>query len=521
MSYATSSAQPAQLDRYADVTGRIDHELAAEAGSLGACLRHFEATCRESGYTVNVSYLADALRAYAQAAEPVDRWVQAVGRGFERADQRTWSIWVLVARWLGWLRSYPRRNSVGLQAWLDELRNRRIVVNPDGPFSVQATRIIIITAAQRPNDAMSVVGSRVFFSSVGDALSQALVSTQNLIFVFRIAFLLSGILERLVGHKPASMLMAQLERPVLKVLHSSTTVPGSVLGVSDYAEIRFSEIDMTLKTIEEQIRALQDDIGQLSSQVPPHEENLAEVERLKKELQQRIDTLKADRDQFWNKLKPSKGGLAWGFDDGMTDAPWRTRSDDSEDQIAKLEIELALLSERESSLRGELARLTIMIEKAREQQTGLQHAQTGLQEKLKRGVSLDGPTLRRGNPPTLFGCTYYVAQFRRIDWGPPMGDAYKWNENAQLSGYDVGTTPVPGAILVIGKKSGIADWSSGHVAIVESVQLEQDGSYTLTVSEGNLIEGQPPGPGNIKEHRVQKITKAELPHISYIYDKRI
>lgn len=87
MRYAVSSAQPFQLYRYSDVATRLDHELLAEARSLGACLQHFEATCREPGFALRASPLADALQAYARAAEPVDRWVHAVARGFEQADQ--------------------------------------------------------------------------------------------------------------------------------------------------------------------------------------------------------------------------------------------------------------------------------------------------------------------------------------------------------------------------------------------------------------------------------------------------
>lgn len=141
MSFAISSAQPAQLYRYADVARRIDHELAAEGNSLGAHLRHFEAACRESGYSISASYLADALRAYAYAVEPMDCWVQTVGRGFERADER--SMAQAVAQWVkGALAAIFRPRGGGSYSLID--RYAGVVLRPRGnsPLALQSQALI-------------------------------------------------------------------------------------------------------------------------------------------------------------------------------------------------------------------------------------------------------------------------------------------------------------------------------------------------------------------------------------------
>jgi hypothetical protein len=69
-------------------------------------------------------------------------------------------------------------------------------------------------------------------------------------------------------------------------------------------------------------------------------------------------------------------------------------------------------------------------------------------------------------------CTWYVSTRRQIPWS---GDAWSWYGAAISMGYNVGSAPRPGAIMV--SKEGPV----GHVAYVESV----DGSY-FTISEMNF-----------------------------------
>lgn len=96
MSVAVSAAVPKALDRYASLGSYINNELDGEANRLAAVLRHFEATCREPGFAITVSYLADSLHGYVRWVRPVDDWVRGVGRDFARVDSGLF-LWRTIA----------------------------------------------------------------------------------------------------------------------------------------------------------------------------------------------------------------------------------------------------------------------------------------------------------------------------------------------------------------------------------------------------------------------------------------
>jgi surface antigen len=71
-------------------------------------------------------------------------------------------------------------------------------------------------------------------------------------------------------------------------------------------------------------------------------------------------------------------------------------------------------------------------------------------------------------------CTNYVAYVEQtVNGAPPptyqLGDASQWADNARAHGVAVNNTPARGAV---------AQWASGHVAYVESVNI--DGSITIS-----------------------------------------
>ena len=69
-------------------------------------------------------------------------------------------------------------------------------------------------------------------------------------------------------------------------------------------------------------------------------------------------------------------------------------------------------------------------------------------------------------------CTWWVAHRRPIPW---RGNAYQWWWNARSFGFAEGSTPRPGAVMVM----GITGTSpQGHVAYVESVN--PDGSFVVS-----------------------------------------
>lgn len=87
-----------------------------------------------------------------------------------------------------------------------------------------------------------------------------------------------------------------------------------------------------------------------------------------------------------------------------------------------------------------------------------------------------GAAVRGGSCANRFSfgwCTWYVASRRCIPW---TGNARAWPYQARRSGYQVGRTPVAGAIMVTNES-----WW-GHVAFVESVN-----GNSVTISEMNFI----------------------------------
>jgi surface antigen len=81
-------------------------------------------------------------------------------------------------------------------------------------------------------------------------------------------------------------------------------------------------------------------------------------------------------------------------------------------------------------------------------------------------------------------CTWYVAN-KRIQIGRPlpanMGNAYRWDNVAAAAGYRVDHVPESGAAVVTK-----TDYSPGHVAYVEQVYYNADGSLSsVLISEMN------------------------------------
>ncbi|MEI6776381.1 MAG: CHAP domain-containing protein [Chloroflexales bacterium] len=175
----------------------------------------------------------------------------------------------------------------------------------------------------------------------------------------------------------------------------------------------------------------------------------------------------------------------------------------------------------------------------------------GLENDIKQGITPDGPTpndLLRGTA----GCTNYVAEKRDIRYWPNNkdepghpGNAYEWKNQAIRAGYEVGSVPVKGSILVYQPGVGGVDSKNGHVSYVENVAQNADGTYSVTISQANPnyekdVNGIP-----IRDEKGQKIAilgqhtaeskqtiqvtsdgllidpkKGKIPGIDFIYDKK-
>ncbi|MEI7644715.1 MAG: CHAP domain-containing protein [Chloroflexales bacterium] len=98
------------------------------------------------------------------------------------------------------------------------------------------------------------------------------------------------------------------------------------------------------------------------------------------------------------------------------------------------------------------------------------------------GIPNDGPSPNKNG---FVGCTNYIAEKRDIEWN---GNAHAWNENAQSAGYEVGSVPVKGSIIVFEPGVMGANKQYGHVAYVDSV-VESGGVFKVTISEANPASG--------------------------------
>lgn len=105
-----------------------------------------------------------------------------------------------------------------------------------------------------------------------------------------------------------------------------------------------------------------------------------EFERRNQELQQRLDALKTEADALWERrrqLEEELGRLgskllpvwplAWGDRDPGLDAPWRTRADDIEDEIASIDARLAQIAREYQGSKQAQEKLRLSYEEAKAQ----------------------------------------------------------------------------------------------------------------------------------------------------------
>lgn len=279
---------------------------------------------------------------------------------------------------------------------------------------------------------------------------------------------------------------------------------------------KFKE-EQTIKTqITEQQKSLQEmkSEDELYSEINSIDEQIAKLERQKAEAQ-------ANADIWYNKIIPDLP--LKGDNDG---APWRVRTDDYEDQIAGYDRQLKALQEQKQAAQAELdARL-----QAQANLTALQTRQNALAIEIDRGVPVDGPTKPAWLKNQLAGCTNYVAEKRDVssfpnsqgEAGHPL-DANMWDNQAKDAGFDVGSRPVKGSIMVFEGKNDVmsVNKTAGHVAYVENVKAVA-GGYEVTISQadtkydagGNFIRGT-----YTNKRTSTIVVKDGSRGVSFIYDK--
>jgi surface antigen/uncharacterized protein YukE len=247
---------------------------------------------------------------------------------------------------------------------------------------------------------------------------------------------------------------------------------------------------------------------------------LTELEQQMKDLDSQIADLKTKRDEADRWAKDVLNNI-------LPDTPitgeegrlYRTRADDFEDQVAEYDRQIIALSKTRDNVGQQYEMLQTNLTRLE----NLQMQQDALQSVIKEGIPPDGPTpagktVGRGGLKPEHGCTYYVAGKRNVyAFGEDAkqvahpGNAYQWNEQAQVAGYEVGNIPVKGAIMVYEPGVRGVNVPNGHVAYVEEVTWDAaKQEYQVKITDNS----RPDKPVQIKPIPVNGASG-----ISFIYDK--
>jgi WXG100 family type VII secretion target len=285
-----------------------------------------------------------------------------------------------------------------------------------------------------------------------------------------------------------------------------------------------------------EIQEFEELIRDLKKRIEECDQSIGELDEQIADLQAQRDALKEEADNFSNKLKRDPDGWQWGFDDGIFDAPWRTRSDVLEDKIDALDEQIQdLEAQRDGLLQIRQESKQKLIELQRQSQE-LSTRQADLKALINKGVPADGPTKPDWLRNQLSGCTHYVAQHRDVSaWPNASGkpghpkNACEWDNQARQAGYEVGQKPLKGSILVWepGAKytqehnnyTVSTHSTAGHVAIVEEVDYSNSEVVRVKIGHASLSDGR--GTHSDPIHQWVTLNPAEIERgdISFVYDK--
>ena len=272
---------------------------------------------------------------------------------------------------------------------------------------------------------------------------------------------------------------------------------GEVLGAatSVFSGMRWSDRFALATDLQKKIEEYRSLYG-LSGTEQEIASQYADIERQIQELEVKRATAQGEADRWYNKIIPDFP-LAGDSEDGV---PWRVKADDYEDEVKQYDEEL-------SRLRGEKDRLSEFMD--------LQSQKQALDANLQSGIAFDGPSSKHKyfEEPQ---CTWYASGKRNV---PCSGNANVWDDQAKTAGYEVGDRPVKGAVMVF--EGGVRGSSEkyGHVAIVENVTQNADGSYKVHISESNWA-GKAYNERDLNISGGQNGAGSASDGISFIYDKK-
>jgi len=278
---------------------------------------------------------------------------------------------------------------------------------------------------------------------------------------------------------------------------------------ADFSKMTWAERFGYLDGIGERIPVLEAELENLKNRAADVAVAISALDKQIEDLQAQRDVLQAEADKLKNKILPTDS-LAWGFDDGLIDAPWRTQSDVAEDRVATLDRQIAELQGQKKRFQQQLELINGESLASVKQLGILQDQQKTLTQQIAQGVALDGPSKWHAYFPgdTANNCTKYASLKRNV---PCRGHAYQWNEQATANGYEVGTRPLRGAVMVWEPKIHGGDETCGHVSIVERVETLPNGNYRVYYTDNGNHDAQ--NPSHVE------ITPGES-GVSFIYGER-
>lgn len=256
-----------------------------------------------------------------------------------------------------------------------------------------------------------------------------------------------------------------------------------------------------LKELQSQQASLAEKEASLQRDLEAEENKLSRLEARKRELEEKLREVERQSKSFGNRILPDSP-LRPGFDDGIIDMPWRTRSDALEDEATRLRQEIAQVDQSIAETKRRAASIQQHLEQIHQEQQRVNGQIRTVKDNLKlldsridAGIT-DKPTrkdLITSRKYGLAGCTNYVAQKRDVTPFPNGAghpghpkDACFWDDQAAKAGYEVGTRPVKGSMMVFEKGVLGVDKHSGHVGYVEHVK-KISGGYLVTTSEADTV----------------------------------
>ncbi len=210
------------------------------------------------------------------------------------------------------------------------------------------------------------------------------------------------------------------ERQVLGVASVYAAEPDKAVAISpvsaqglDTSRLSRRELEGQVRAWTERLTSLRREIERLRSLGASNDSSASEIEQQIAKLRRSQSELQVQLEDWRNKVMLSAQGLRLGFDDGLLDAPWRTRADDAEDELKRIQGQIDNLEEQLQAQRQyEAAGVQLDIaatEKQAYETALLQHWWHDVPLYSQQGLTF-------GATPTAFGCTPTAATMVLAYW---------------------------------------------------------------------------------------------------------